>query len=158
MRRWKVFWAIVGPIMTAANIAYAFLPSISIELGTNLNSEKPFQTLFVITNTGRAPAWWLAFQCSPAAAGMTISTIIGRIQPLGTLGANEQVTRTCIVETTDFHEPATLTMTVYYTVPIIGWPRTSTKRFDVEKGANGYFLTPESGPGRQLGSLTLGGR
>ena len=146
--RWKEFWALVGPIITVVGVTYAALPSISIELGANLDSDKPLQTLFIITNTGGTPAWSLHFQCAPAAGAMYVQEIATRLKPLDALGAGEQVTRTCLLEATEFHQLA-LTMTVHYVIPVISWHRMVSKRYEVVKTSKGYALTPESERGRQ---------
>ena len=144
LRLWKLFWAVVGPLIAAGSAAANFTPDLSISTSVNVDPTQTFGTQFAVTNIGRIPVRDLSFSCG--LRGREIHIGVLSLNPINIAGVNylpagATVTRSCFNESKDVLG-ADLEVQVHYRWPVLPTGGTKSVLFVPVRTTTGFVMVP----------------
>lgn len=144
IRYWKLFWAVVGPLIAAGSAAANFIPELAVTTSVNLDPAQTFGTGFAVTNIGRIPVRDVSFSCGLRGREIHIGVLglnPGNIAGVRYLPTGQTVTRSCFDESRDVLG-ASLDVQVHYKWPVLPITGTKSVLFTPVHTTSGFVMVP----------------
>lgn len=146
---WKIFWAVVGPLIALAGLWFNLAPSLSVYAGVNIDQSQMYSTQIMIDNKGKTNIYDLSFECVIGPGGGSIHIDLlemhsSDISSVKVLAPGQQVTKAC-ARSSLVNGNNALKFVTKFRWPLLGWQDSKSVTFDIKKGPPGYFLVPGDG-------------